>query len=584
MNEYGLVPNNFTFLFVLKACSALSSIERGRKIHEDVIRSKWEKDVLVGSALIDIEGRSDVELYDCCICKKWASKQVARVVSRNMMGLRPSEVTLVTAISASSGIAALLQGRELHGFSWRHRFALNDKVKTSLVDMYAKCGRVKVARDLLEQLKEKRVVSWNVMDDYWKRLCCHGCHSQYVAPCMFICLEVVLTAHILMPVTSSSVLVSLPAVTSLIILLRYFSLDFEMQRKAATYNSKPSTANTISQNKSAKSHKVIKRSDWRRKVNSPVVEDAIDRLTRHILFLSGLQISGRMRKINLIDLLTSQATIDKQQSVPLTVENRDMEIRCVLAAEDKLHPALFSAEAEHKCLMDGLISFAFRHEDLQFSFFRFINERIESVTISMKKAKGATAWQQTSQSKPNGSSRISSDHFSRFLDPSATGVELVQKTQALAPENFENMWTKGRNYKRKEGGNLVFEQGLQHSVGKSATAVCSKATSKPREKHMTSFQEDDEHNLTCVEEVETGSSSSYTSEEEETGHVLDSPGTKLDPWVLCSIYHKAGKSIKGSSHSDDENESLRSDLNDSNNECTSTDQYMHDNRLPDQQV
>ncbi|TXG69007.1 hypothetical protein EZV62_003942 [Acer yangbiense] len=59
---------------------------------------------------------------------------------------------------------------------------------------------------------------------------------------------------------------------------------------------------------------------------------------------------------------------------------------------------------------------------------------------------------------------------------------------------------------------------------------------------------------------------------------------RLDPWVLCSIYHKAGKSIKGSSHSDDENESLRSDLNDSNNECTSTDQYMHDNRLPDQQV
>ena len=47
MNEYGLVPNKFTFPFVFKACSALSSIERERKIHEDVIRSKWEKDVLI---------------------------------------------------------------------------------------------------------------------------------------------------------------------------------------------------------------------------------------------------------------------------------------------------------------------------------------------------------------------------------------------------------------------------------------------------------------------------------------------------------------------------------------------------------
>ncbi|KAI9161932.1 hypothetical protein LWI28_022133 [Acer negundo] len=80
-----------------------------------------------------------------------------------MMGLRLSEATLVTAISSSADIAALPQGKEFHWFSWRHRFASNDKVKTSLVDMYAKCGSVKVERNLFEQLKEKRVVSWYVM-------------------------------------------------------------------------------------------------------------------------------------------------------------------------------------------------------------------------------------------------------------------------------------------------------------------------------------------------------------------------------------------------------------------------------------
>ncbi len=32
-----------------------------------------------------------------------------------------------------------------------------NKVKTALIDMYAKCGSVKVARNLFEQLKEKRV-------------------------------------------------------------------------------------------------------------------------------------------------------------------------------------------------------------------------------------------------------------------------------------------------------------------------------------------------------------------------------------------------------------------------------------------
>ncbi|TXG69002.1 hypothetical protein EZV62_003937 [Acer yangbiense] len=183
MNEYGLVPNNFTFPFVLKACSALSAIEEGRRIHEDVIRTNWEKDVFVGAALIDMYAKCscvesarqvfdtilvrDVVMWNSMIAAYAQNGQAGRSLElcrgMVMMGLRPSEATLVTAISASADIAALPQGRELHGFSWRQRFASNDKVKTSLIDMYAKCGSVKVARNLFEQLKEKRVVSWNAM-------------------------------------------------------------------------------------------------------------------------------------------------------------------------------------------------------------------------------------------------------------------------------------------------------------------------------------------------------------------------------------------------------------------------------------
>ncbi|XP_052880495.1 uncharacterized protein LOC108467257 isoform X4 [Gossypium arboreum] len=334
-----------------------------------------------------------------------------------------------------------------------------------------------------------------------------------------------------------------------------------------------------------------------------------------------------------------------------------------MAAENKLHPALFSTEAEHKVLqhlMGGFISFTFKPEDLQCSFFRyvarellacavmrpvlnlvsprFINERIESAIISMTKAKGVDAAEGASQYKSNGSSRIPSDHFSKFLDPSVTGVELVQlktdqsraaggttatdnlnrahlmkdpllsmdtrsshswssvtlnsqtsagkgieqhrtggewgdmldiisrrKTEVLAPENFENMWTKGRNYKKKE--KRLIEQVPQHySAGSPATVDHSKAISKTREKCPTklntsdrcaaqstltdqrkieklflkeasnvsyyssvaSCQEDDERSLVDLEEVESESSDSFSSEE-ETGTVtgIGSPGTKV---------------------------------------------------------
>ncbi|KAL6334886.1 hypothetical protein AAG906_023691 [Vitis piasezkii] len=183
MFDYGLVPDNFTFPFVLKACAALSAIEHGREIHEHVVQTGWEKDVFVGAALIDMYAKcgcvgSAREVFDKILVRDavlWNSMLAA--YSQNghpdaclslcsemvLTGLRPTEATLVTAISASADNAALPQGRELHGLSWRQEFESHDKVKTALVDMYAKCGSVRVARNLFERLGVKRVVSWNAM-------------------------------------------------------------------------------------------------------------------------------------------------------------------------------------------------------------------------------------------------------------------------------------------------------------------------------------------------------------------------------------------------------------------------------------
>lgn len=132
-------------------------------------------------------------------------------------------------------------------------------------------------------------------------------------------------------VTSSSVLINLPAALLLIVILRYFTLDYDMKRKAASYNKNPSSANVFFQKKPVVETKhLLGKSEWRRKVNSPVVEDAIDQFTKHIvaewvtnlwysritpdkqgpdelvLIINSVlgELSSRMRNINLIDLLT----------------------------------------------------------------------------------------------------------------------------------------------------------------------------------------------------------------------------------------------------------------------------------------
>ena len=104
-----------------------------------------------------------------------------------------------------------------------------------------------------------------------------------------------------------------------------------MRRKAAIYNNKPPSANISSLKKPPEVPKaVVKKSDWRRKVNSPVVEDALNQFTRHIVYewvtdlwysrltpdrqgpeelvqiLNSVlgEISSRARNVNLVDLLT----------------------------------------------------------------------------------------------------------------------------------------------------------------------------------------------------------------------------------------------------------------------------------------
>ncbi|CAI9091971.1 OLC1v1027095C1 [Oldenlandia corymbosa var. corymbosa] len=183
MLDHGLVPDNFTFPFVLKACSALSEINVGMDIHQHVVKTGWEMDVYVAAALVDMYAKCGSvvkarEMFDKILERDvvlWNSMLAA--YSQNghaeeclllagemaFAGVRPTDATLVTAISASADIAAHPKGRELHGYGWRQGFESYDKVQTALVDMYAKCGSLQVARDLFERLVNKRVVSWNAM-------------------------------------------------------------------------------------------------------------------------------------------------------------------------------------------------------------------------------------------------------------------------------------------------------------------------------------------------------------------------------------------------------------------------------------
>ncbi|KAJ0986271.1 hypothetical protein J5N97_004627 [Dioscorea zingiberensis] len=167
---------------------------------------------------------------------------------------------------------------------------------------------------------------------------------------------------------------------------------------------------------------------------------------------------------------------------------------------------------------------------------RVINEKIESLVLSVtnKADKGVKpSSEEVHVVKPNGSSKAVAAQFSGFQDRSTVGVELVQfkhdklgstsdervankipssvnytgnvasdpkgkkmvagnsggewaqaldmisqrKSQALAPEHFENIWTKGRNYIRKEIANQAAKVTQNTILGISDASHYSTVTS-----------------------------------------------------------------------------------------------------------
>lgn len=303
----------------------------------------------------------------------------------------------------------------------------------------------------------------------------------------------------------------------LIIIVRYISYDVNARRKIAEQVT-PSSTKNISQNQMTHGNTSFQPhsepTDWRRKVDSPIVEAAIDKLTRHLVsewltnlwyekitpdkdgpeelteIINGVlgEICLRAKDVNLIDLITRdtihlvcehielyriiQTQIGEALLSSLSNDERDAKLKSSLVADNKLHPALFSAEAEHKVLqrfMDGLMNLTCRPDDLQCNFFRyvarellacavmrpvinlaspkFINERIESAVLSLRNRDGKLSKASETGTKQSKSSRsrFTPDHFSGFLDRSISGVELVQlghshgkKSQSVEIDEAQN--------------------------------------------------------------------------------------------------------------------------------------------------
>ncbi|PIM99252.1 hypothetical protein CDL12_28256 [Handroanthus impetiginosus] len=216
MLKDGLIKNNYTFTPLVKACSMVLPEfgHMGLTVHAHVVKLGFSRDPFIASALIEFYALNldmgtaeqlfveipvrDVVLWTAMIdgYGKMGDVQKARALfdempERNViswsaimeaysrisdfrevlslyrriedLGLKPNESVLVSALTACAHLGALAQGLWIHSYAEKCKYLSNNILSTALVDMYSKCGCVKLALTVFEKIHEKDSGAWNAI-------------------------------------------------------------------------------------------------------------------------------------------------------------------------------------------------------------------------------------------------------------------------------------------------------------------------------------------------------------------------------------------------------------------------------------
>lgn len=210
----GLEPNSYTFPFLLKSCTRLDTLDAGRQVHGQVLKFGLDDDVYTHTSLINMYAQhGDLDdarmVFDksdyrdavsfTALITGYASRgyvekardlfdsiPIKDVISWNAMisgyaqkgrfdealslfkemrkrEVSPNVSTMLSVLSACAHLGDMETGDVARSWIEEHGHGSNLKLVNAMIDMYAKCGDHDKARSFFDSIREKDLISWNVM-------------------------------------------------------------------------------------------------------------------------------------------------------------------------------------------------------------------------------------------------------------------------------------------------------------------------------------------------------------------------------------------------------------------------------------
>ncbi|CAJ2658646.1 unnamed protein product [Trifolium pratense] len=188
----GIELDQFSFVTVLKACGRSLEVGFGSGVHGIAMKSGNRLFVDVNNTLLqfycvcrriedahkvfdEFPERNDLVSWNIlmggCVLVSHYSLVFELFLKMCCCGIKASVATMLSLLSAAGDIGNFVLGKSLHGYCIKIGFIYNLNVVTALIDMYAKTGRIYLARKVFDGVVEKDVVLWNCLIRIYARNC-----------------------------------------------------------------------------------------------------------------------------------------------------------------------------------------------------------------------------------------------------------------------------------------------------------------------------------------------------------------------------------------------------------------------------
>ncbi|CAF2047232.1 pentatricopeptide repeat-containing protein At3g53360, mitochondrial-like [Brassica napus] len=185
MLQAGLVPDQFSFGSIIKACASAGDAALGKQLHGQVIKVEPSSSLFAQNALIAMYvsfGQiSDARRVFCGVPVKDVISWGSIIAGFSQLGyefealghlkdmlsyggtFQPNEYIFGSSLKACSSLLRPDYGSQIHGLCIKSGFSEDPFAGCSLCDMYARCGFLRSARRVFNQIGRPDTASWNVI-------------------------------------------------------------------------------------------------------------------------------------------------------------------------------------------------------------------------------------------------------------------------------------------------------------------------------------------------------------------------------------------------------------------------------------